>query len=1447
MRQSVRALGAGLSAFALLTGAGLAQAQERNGKPERQALKKAEIERSGKDLGGDAFQREVRLPDGRVVGLGETTPAFNPVTGERLSGELTTSAEGTFRSEQGGLTIELAPSTIGAPTIMRFADGSEIAVSPTARLFADGEQQGDFNLRVRSVRGQIADTRTVLYPAVMGDADLLHIADPGKLRTELWLGEMPSAVDAARAGVVWFEEVIDLPEGWRIGELEVGTTFRTTDSLPIYDAQGKLRAKLEAPLVFEARTAKTSAGHFADAFAELRIQHEGVVTYRVGIPTEWLTDADRSYPVVIDPTISQGIPLITNVDPISLTINPLSGWWNAVAVSAGGGVDWDLDWGPTFSWNFSPDCDFVVANGNNGSITPDNGSAETFGAATGPAVIEHAPVAFISVGTDRSLAWDPFQITGVLEINVTNPGAENFTLEGPAGLGYALFAPGTDSAWRSRDDADHEGTLGPQLQTFDFNVAGIWAMVVFEDDGPGLSGSVDLTWSAPQAQPFNLEATSITLDAATYPDQQQASGTLQFTRDIVQTGTLPTGSTIDYAVYLSTDTTIDNTDHELWSFQGAGPGSLQLNGFIPANIPDGTYFIGMAIDAVAGETSDTDNQTFDAISDHKVEITTTPTGPVVIALQPGQATPTTGSPQPIEVTPNQNVFNVVAISGDDWNLTVEGITSAETGAAIDFVLANGNNGQIPAPSTGTAEQVSGSTPGSLFHTASSLIGASGQKTLAWGAGKFAHVFAHEVVTTGQYTLDIGGAAGFEAFLFAPGNASAYQARSAATYTANAGTQATIDLNQAGFWGLVLVKDGAPAPASSVTIDIQPVAVIPPTYNVEAQAFSVVVPAAHTGVLPKSVGDTLDLDIAIAVTGQLPAASSIDYTVYLSDDTTIDAGDTVLHQVTGAAVGQGQVNATIPQIGAGTYFVAIEIDAIQGESNAADNLRFEDNTQQIEVTPPVGIMVNAIATAVTTQSAPLQLTAGDTFDVEIDLTLTSLPLTTLLDYEVILSTDTTITVLDTVVLAAQATPGQHTVTCTTPNTLSSGDYFVALELAALANETNLQDNLVVSAAQDVNVTAIPPVVGVTLTTGPQTISQSDTFGFTPVQGVWNAVGVTALDPNDDWDIEVGSGFSFEFNPLTDFVLVDGNQGQIIDNQGDVSRFAGSSDAILQHVGAQSVPFGQAGQASWDAGDALLLLELDVPTAGVQNLTIDGPTGLRFATYAPGFSADFDGRDSFIEEGDLGPAVQAVDFNSAGVWAIAVFAEAGVRPATGTVNITWGGAPVQGFDLAAVTVDIAAGLSVNTGDTFDVTRVIANLGNQDAPVFGYAFYLSDDATIDPATDSKIFEATVAGGLAAGDVQSAVEQLTLPGSVADGVYFLGFEVVQLPTDAVAQNGITVALETLTVGSGQASSGTTAGTLRSGGGGGCSALGGEGQGAPWQVLLVLFAIGFVRLRRRS
>ena len=131
----------------------------------------------------------------------------------------------------------------------------------------------------------------------------------------------------------------------------------------------------------------------------------------------------------------------------------------------------------------------------------------------------------------------------------------------------------------------------------------------------------------------------------------------------------------------------------------------------------------MAIDAVAGETSTTDNTVHDAIANHQVVISSTPQGPQTIALQSGQATPTTGSPQPFEVTPNQGVFNLVALSGDDRDLTVEGVTSSETGTDIDFVLANGNNGQIPSPSTGTAEQVSGSTPANLFHTASSLIGA----------------------------------------------------------------------------------------------------------------------------------------------------------------------------------------------------------------------------------------------------------------------------------------------------------------------------------------------------------------------------------------------------------------------------------------------------------------------------------------------------------------------------------------------------------------------------------------------------------------------------------------------------------------------------------------------------------------------------------------------------
>jgi hypothetical protein len=238
----------------------------------------------------------------------------------------------------------------------------------------------------------------------------------------------------------------------------------------------------------------------------------------------------------------------------------------------------------------------------------------------------------------------------------------------------------------------------------------------------------------------------------------------------------------------------------------------------------------------------------------------------------------------------------------------------------------------------------------------------------------------------------------------------------------------------------------------------------------------------------------------------------------------------------------------------------------------------------------------------------------------------------------------------------------------------------------------------------------------------------------------------------------------------------------------------------------------------------------------------------ATFEPGSSPDFFERSFASQELDLQAVPQQVDFSAAGVWALVFFAEGGVNPPAGTISIDWTGAPAQGFDLAAVQVSIAAGLRLAPGQTFDATRLIANLGLQASPGYVYALYLSSDATINPAQDVKIFESTAQAALAGAATSSETLTVTLPARLTNGTFHVGLHVPQLAQDALTTNATAVAAERIEIVGGTAP-GTIVrgGSSSSGGGGGCS-LDGDGGGASGSVLaMALLALGLALARGRK
>ncbi|GIW73208.1 MAG: hypothetical protein KatS3mg102_2750 [Planctomycetota bacterium] len=1445
--------GAGWPALLLAVGAlagAPAQAQQApaGGKPARVALPDfGVVQRSWRAVGGDAYQRIYLGPGGERAAIASTAPLGGPGVLEVLGPQ-------GFAVRQPALEIALPASTQGEPVSFVLAeDGASVRLSTAVRLFARPEGGAAWELLARRVAGELGGETAVHYPGVIEDATLVYEAGAGTLKTALVLQRLPEPLGPAQPQVetVWFEETVLLPQGWTIPGLEAGAALRTEQSLPVFDAQGRERLRLQAPVVYEQRTPKDAPGHFARCFAELRLAKQGVLLWRVGIPAAWLAAPERSYPVVIDPALSRNQPLVVSTDPTQFTISPLPMFWNAVAVSSAG-ADWDMSIGSAVSWEFPPAADFLVANGNKGTISPTSGEVHIFGSATGPATLEHAGITGVTVGNSASYTWTASHVIHLFEVYVPagSTGPRQLTVNGPSGLRWALFRPGSTSAWKSVNAADYVFAVGPTARAVDLNESGFWALVVVKDGGPGASGTVTIDWSGQGTPGFDLVATSVSLDAASYPVALQPGDRFTFTREITRIGSQPAGTQIDYAVYLSANTVISTQDYEAYSWQDAGAGRLTLTGTVPANIPPGTYYVGLRVVPVPGEASTSNNTTYDAVTGHQIVIgSQTPQ----IALSPGQPAQLSHDPTDFTLSPQAGFWNLVAMRSDDWDMTIGSAFSAQSGARVDFLVADGNVGTISSTS-GSAYRWSGTGGATLLHagTPNLIPSASGQLSTAWAAGTFARHFEHLVSTTGPRQVSVSGPAGLRWALFPPANDTNWLRRSLAAHDFAAGTPQTVDFHRTGWWLLVVYKDGAASASGNLDIQIgQPST--PSTFDV---AVSSVVLGGSSFPLQVRPGDMVQLTRTIDVSGQLPAGASISYKVYLSTDTTFDASDTQIYSSSSAAQGTFTLSAPVPQsMAPGLYHVGVVVDPIPGEQSATNNTKAEDGGRQVQVVPPPAPL-NVAAAGVAVAGGAVSVAPGGSFQVHRTVTVTgTLPGPYTL--KLYLSADRQLDPqADILVLSGQGTQTSGSVieTATVPPGTAAGSYHVILAIDPLAGETNTQDNVIATAAPDVTVTGTaPPPQGLTLVQGqPQATPSAQTlpFTFTPQAGAWNVIAVVANDPADDWDIEIGNGLSAELPPACDFVLYDGHQGPVPNTAGEVQLFSGSSGARVEHADVHPTVLGQNAVAPWGTDDVVLVFEVDVQNPASRDVVLSGPSGLRWAVFPPGSAGWWDDRGLASAEFDAGPTPRTVDFLSPGVWALVVFAEAGVNPPAGTVALDFAGSGPgpSGFDLAASAIAVGPAVTLQPGASFAADLTIDNLGAADSPLYVYAIYLSADTTLDPATDIRVFESIAGAPVPAGQSASWRETVTLPQAVPAGTYYVALLVPQLQGDADPGNGVAISAHTITVGQGGSTGGGSTGSggiRRKSGGGGC-AIGPAGA-APGGLPLVLLLGGLLLAARQA
>jgi len=170
-----------------------------------------------------------------------------------------------------------------------------------------------------SSTGVVADNTMTFGGTYPGAGDRLVVRRRG-VDHDIVLRERPAVLEEhADAQMVAFRELVVLPDGWRI-EPAVEADCESCEpgssaGLHVVDASGKPVAEFIAPVIREAQPRAISRSDaIKGAYTEYKVesvtgsyrleQIEGGVYVETQVPASWLTAADRTYPVVVDPTVN---------------------------------------------------------------------------------------------------------------------------------------------------------------------------------------------------------------------------------------------------------------------------------------------------------------------------------------------------------------------------------------------------------------------------------------------------------------------------------------------------------------------------------------------------------------------------------------------------------------------------------------------------------------------------------------------------------------------------------------------------------------------------------------------------------------------------------------------------------------------------------------------------------------------------------------------------------------------------------------------------------------------------------------------------------------------------------------------------------------------------------------------------------------------------------------
>lgn len=155
----------------------------------------------------------------------------------------------------------------------------------------------------------IRDNDKVTYFKLLPSADSEFMVDYDRLKNNLILNRLPDGL-IGKSGTLGYSEFIELPAGWSLSSegQPITAEARINGSLVVVDEQGRAVFTFPAPEVYERSQAtdiREARARSTQAYYVVRGEGRRLQLI-TNVSVAWLSASERSFPVVIDPSVDLG-------------------------------------------------------------------------------------------------------------------------------------------------------------------------------------------------------------------------------------------------------------------------------------------------------------------------------------------------------------------------------------------------------------------------------------------------------------------------------------------------------------------------------------------------------------------------------------------------------------------------------------------------------------------------------------------------------------------------------------------------------------------------------------------------------------------------------------------------------------------------------------------------------------------------------------------------------------------------------------------------------------------------------------------------------------------------------------------------------------------------------------------------------------------------------------